>query len=85
MGDGAAWRHHHVENERIVIGRDDRDHVRSGRQLEVTIVTAEVFDDPDVSPIGVYMRAPWLDVELYAAKKAGFSLERRDNDNRHQW
>jgi hypothetical protein len=69
MGDGTTRRDHHLENEGLVIGCDDCDYVRSSDHLEMTVITAEVFDEPGVNPIDEYLRAPRLDVKLNTAAK----------------
>src|SRR6185503_673657 len=43
--------------------------MRAGRQLEVMIIAAEVFDDTGVSSIDKHLRAPRIDVQLHAANR----------------
>ena len=61
---GPAWRHHHVDEERVVVGGHELDAVWPGSEIQVLVVATELVDLANVPPIDVDQRTPWLHIEL---------------------
>jgi len=61
-----------VDEQRLVIGRDDRDEMRSGDEVQVLVIAAEGADHADIRTIDVHLRAPRFDIELDATGRSAF-------------
>ena len=61
-----------MDDQRLVVGRDDRDEMRSGDEIQVLVIAAEGADHADIGTIDVHLRAPRCDIELYATDRSAF-------------
>jgi len=66
--------HQHGNGQRLVVGCDDRDEMRSCHKLQV-LVAAEFRDDADVLPVNVHQGAAGVHVELNPAGRSALTRD----------